>query len=267
MCGMPGLILEEAVTSEPRTLQNAFKGEFLFFLYVIAYIFCHHFMRGDYDLAICEVKMIKLDTKDPTLTVAPPVIKPPEPTARFIVPVTHPEADLAVMAPRLLQLADHAGAGILLLGLCDAPEQELSMRRAVATFRALLNNGSVSATSEVMVGGDWLHLVKAHWRPGDIVVCLDEQPAAVSKKSLSQALARDVDMPILFVSMAQRQEHLQRAWLPQAAAWAGSMAIILGFLILQIQAGDFAGKFTSILQLTTLCIEVALIIGWNALLG
>jgi hypothetical protein len=67
--------------------------------------------------------------------------------------------------------------------------------------------------------------------------------------------------------MERPQEHSQQAQFAQAAALAGSIAIILGFLVLQIQAGNFAGKFTGLFQLAILCIEVGLIIGWNALLG
>jgi hypothetical protein len=141
------------------------------------------------------------------------------------------------------------------------------MRRSLSTFSAVINNGTVPAQTEVVVGRDVASIVKSRWHPGDMVICIEEQPSAFGRKSLQQMLSQDPDMPLYILSGMRTRPDARPAWLFQAAAWIGSLAIIFGFLVLQARIPAWAGSLAPALQIISLPVEVILIMAWNSLLG
>lgn len=211
--------------------------------------------------------MIKLDTNRSLTAMTPEITAQPGGIHRFILPIRDIDTDLASVTRRVEQLARAAGARILLLGLCEDPLEEMVMRRSLSTFSAVINNGAVPAEAEVIVGRDVASIVKSRWQPGDMVVCLEEQPSAFRHKTLKQILSQDPDMPLYILSGSRSHAAARPAWLFQAAAWVGSLAIIFGFLVLQARIPAWSGSLAPALQLISLPIEVFLIMAWNSLLG
>ncbi len=212
--------------------------------------------------------MNKLDVSPPALTISPASFPSLRPVRRLIVLVPSLEIDLALVTGRVWELANPTGARVQFLGLYSDPAQEPSLRRELITMSAMVNNGSVSATAEVAFGKDWVDVVKARSQTGDMIVCLAEHHVGLSRRLLSQILQSELTVPLYILSDLYPQGNVRSKWLPQIAAWAGSIAIILGFFFLQAAVVHLANDWPhTALLLISIPIEFWMILGWNSLFG
>jgi len=203
--------------------------------------------------------MIKLaSTKQPSIVVYNVSQSDPETGRRFIVPVTNPEADLTSITQRVWELANATGARILFLGLCNDAMQELSLRRALATTSAMVNDGHVSAEFEILFGRNWVEEVKSRVQTGDTVVCWHENHAGL--------LRAELVVPVYFITTNHHKERQRSNWYTRAAAWIGSIAIIVFFFFIQVQINQFAKNWVTVMQLLSVAGEFWLIWSWNNLL-
>ena len=189
-----------------------------------------------------------------------------EPAHRLIVLMPYLEADLTPAARRIWELANVMGARVQLIGLYTDAAQEPSLRRGLVTVSAMVNDGKVSAETEIIFGKDWVEAVKSRWQPGDLVVCFAEQRMGLLRKPLSQILQTDLDVPLFIFSRLYPQNDSRSNWAAQIAAWAGFIAIIFGFFLLQIKIDHLAKDWTHIiLPMLSIPVEVWLIWVWNSL--
>jgi len=225
--------------------------------------------------------MNKLDTKHPSLTLssttqpAPwtrshrPDVRSgeprPQPARRLIVLVPFLESDLSAVTRRVWELANATGARVQFLGLYSDAIQELSLRRQLANMSAMVNDGKVSAEAEVILGNDWVEILKPRWQIGDLVVCFAEQRVGLLRKPLSQVLLSDLNVPLFILSDLYHDPHSN--WPKQIAAWMGSIAIIVGFFVLQLKIDHLAKDWTIVLQLLSVLVEFWMIWVWNSLFG
>jgi hypothetical protein len=100
-----------------------------------------------------------------------------------------------------------------------------------------------------------------------MIVCFAEQRAGLSRRPLSQILQSNLDAPLYVLSGLYPQSDARPGWLTQVAAWIGSIAIILGFFLLQIGMEQHAKDWAIALQLLSIPVEFWLIWVWNGLLG
>ncbi|RJP50855.1 MAG: hypothetical protein C4586_05150 [Anaerolineaceae bacterium] len=203
----------------------------------------------------------------PALTVTPASVSHLQPARRLIVLVPRLDADLTAATRRVWELADATGAHVQFLGLYNDPAQEPSLRRELVTMSAMVKDGRVSAEANVILGKDWVAVVKSRWQAGDTVVCFDEQRVGLSRRPLSQILQSDLDVPLYILSGLYPQNDSRSNWPAQAAAWIGSLAIILGFLALQVKTIHLAKEWTITLQLLSIPLEAWSIWVWNSLVG
>lgn len=101
-----------------------------------------------------------------------------------------------------------------------------------------------------------------------MLACYSEEETGVFERPLSDILSTRLRMPIYaFAGLRAEQGHRQSR-LAQAASWAGSLASIGGFLVLQARiVTTIQGWPQSVLMLAALAAEVAVIWLVNSLIG
>lgn len=204
--------------------------------------------------------MLKLNTtKQPSIAVYNASQSDLEPVRRFIIPVTNPDADLSTIARRVWELANATGSRVQFIGLCSDVVHELELRRVLATISAMVNYGNVSAESEIVLGRDWVKSMKSRLQEGDTVVCWEEQHTGL--------LHADLGAPIYFIPEGKSRKTMRSNWLSRAAAWIGSIAILVFFFFIQVEIDHLANGWTTVLQLLSVAGEFWSIWFWNNLFG
>ena len=183
----------------------------------------------------------------------------PEPGCRFVVPVTSLETDLTPITRRVWELANAAGSRVQFLGLCDDAVHELELRRTLATVSAMTNWGNVSAESVILVGRNWLENLRSHVQTGDVIIYWNEQ--------FSKLLHVDLGVPVHVISEMKSRKVARSNSVTQAAAWIGSIAIIVLFFFMQVQIEQLAKGWATIMELLSVAGEFGLIWFWNNLLS
>ena len=209
--------------------------------------------------------MTKLDYQHQSLSLSIAPSLDLESVHRFIVLVPCLEIDLNSVSHRVWELANATGAHVKLLCLCNDAIQEPSLRRRLVTMSAMVNYGNVSAEAEVAFGKDWVGAVKSRWQAGDTIVCFAEQHAGLLQKPLSQILQSDLDVPLYILSGLYPQTDSRPNWAARAAAWLGSIVIIIGFFVLQTRITLLTDWTQTILMLISSVVEVCAIWIWNSL--
>lgn len=210
-------------------------------------------------------KLIDLNT--PALPVAATSGPEFDSVRRLLVVVPSREPDPVLMTSRIWEVANATGSRVQFVGLCSDPVEEPGLRRALVTMSAMLNSTPLVAEVETVVGKDWVEAIRSRWQAGDLVVCPADVRIGFSRRTLSQVLQSGLDAPLYVLTGIYPQSDLRPGWQARAAAWTGSIAILLGFFILQARLGDFAGGWTTTLQLLSIPLEAWSIWAWNRLFG
>ena|ERR1051326_2114502 len=183
----------------------------------------------------------------------------------ILVPV---DLDFRAMTRRIWELAIATGSRIQFLSLCNDAAQEPRLRRELVTLSALIQDGRVCTEVKVEVGTNWLKAVKRNYQAGDRLVCFAEQRTGLLHKPLSQILQGDLDAPVYILSGIAPQNLTKSNWLSQIMAWMGSLGILIGSLLLQIQITSLSqGWAQSTMLILSVIGEISLILGWNRLFG
>ena len=222
--------------------------------------------------------MSKLDSQSTSLTVSPVSVpglaSSPlstrgvrgESGRRLIVLVPTVEADLAPAAQRVWMLANAMGARVQFIGLYTDAAREPGLKRELVTLAAMVKDERVPVEAEIIFGTDWVHAVKSRAQPGDVIVCFAEQRVGVLRRPLSQILQADLGLPLFIFSGLYPQNDSRSTWLIGAAAWGGSIAIIVGFFLLQVRIDHLIKDWVHmILPMLSIPAEVWMIWAWNNL--
>ena len=227
--------------------------------------------------------MNKLDIEYPTLTTHPPRVKSdfsalqsaetpissntkPGPAGRLLALVPT-DTDYSIPMKRIWELATTTGLPIQLIGLCNDPAQEPSLRRELVPISALIRDGRVCVEATVEIGTNWVEVVKRAFQPGDRIVCFAEQQVGLFHRPLSQILRANMKMPVYILSgLSSPEASRSSRWLSQFTAWMGSIGIIAGSALLQIRIAALSQDWaqTTLLILSVIG-EACLIWGWNSL--
>lgn len=207
--------------------------------------------------------MIKLNSNHESLTLSHASWPDYGTARRLMVLVPGPEADLSPVTKRVWELANATVAQVRFLGLCNNAEDELVLKRTLVTASALMNSGGIATDSEVVVCKNWLDAVLSRVQPSDMVVCSQGSGSSSSQKSLSSILQADLGVPLYILSGSQSRVTVHPEWLPGAAAWIGSLAILIAFFWLQVKIDQLVGDWSIPLQLLSIALEFALIWNWN----
>jgi len=209
--------------------------------------------------------MNKLEASPASLKLSP-ALSLQEPAERLIVLISNLEADISAITHKIWELANAMHAQVLFLGLYDDPSQEPRLRRELLTMSAVVRDGKISAQADIILGNNLLETVRTYFRAGDTVVCFAEQRAGLAGKPLTQIFQSDPSMPLYILSGFYRRTDSSSNWPSQLAAWVGSIAMILGMFLLQVQISNPIQDWThTVLLLLSIPIEFWIIWVWNGL--
>ena len=210
--------------------------------------------------------MNKLDVSPPTFTVFPASFSELQPVRRLIVIVPESEVDSALTARKIWELANALESRVQFLGLSKDAEHEPSVRRQVVTLSAMVGDENIPVESKIEIGNDWLNAVKSEWHEGDVIVCYAEHRSGLTRRPLSQILESNLNATVYVLGGFHQEVHMRASWIFDTLAWAGSIAIILGFFWLQSKLGQFSTDWAySTLLYISLFAEAGSIWAWNSL--
>jgi len=204
--------------------------------------------------------MNQIAVKHPVLTSASASLSKPEPARRLIVLLPDLEADYMPAMRRIWELANAQQAHVLLLSLCKDDRHKTSLRRRLITLGAIVQDGRVLVDVNVEAGTNWVAILNQTYQTGDTVVCFAEQRAGVLHKPLSQILQSNLKIPVYVVSGLYPQKPKPN-WLAQILVWSGSLGIIAGFCILQINIVQASKDWFQIIWLSLAIISEFWLIG------
>lgn len=192
-----------------------------------------------------------------------------QPAPRLLVLVPESEVDLAAAAQKIWTIAKSLEGGIQFIGLCKDAANESTLRRQLVTLSAMVGNEHISVKSRVEFGDNWLQAVKPEWRHGDVIACFAEPRSFLSHRSLSQILESNLNATVFVLAgLYQREKSSRFNWTTSAAAWSGSIGLILGFVWLQIKINQLPQDWAqSTLLYLSLFAEAAAIWAWNSFIG
>lgn len=191
---------------------------------------------------------------------------------RLVVLVPAMLTSEAALAQHLWTLAQPRGLPVLFVGRVERVQDEPGMRRRLALLAALTrDNDGVRADFQLAVGGDWLGLLGALWRPGDLVVCHTEQsaPLLALGRTFGQAIANGLQTPVYALSGFCAPEGSEVARLGRHLLfWMGALAIVLLFFLVQINVQRLAQDWVqSLVLMLTVIVEFGVLAGWNSWLN
>jgi hypothetical protein len=186
---------------------------------------------------------------------------------RTIVVIPGPFEEV-LLARRILAMADARGRQILLLGILADASQEVDMRRRLAVLAAFLRASGTRAEIAFEDRRAFLQQLPRYINPPDLVACCAETPAGRFQRPLHDALSDRLGVPLHVLDGDGRPDEQRRSPLRELAPWAASLAVILGFLWLQISvARSGSGSVQTGTLVLTVPVEIFLIHLCNALLG
>ena len=184
---------------------------------------------------------------------------------QLLVLIPDTDADLTPVASRVWEMAGVNGAHVRFLSLFDEAAREPGLRRRLTTLSAQVNDGRVTSDVEVIPGRDWVPAVRSRWQAGDMVICLSDHRTGLRQRPLSQILGSDLDLPLTVLSGITPLEQGRTKWYTQAAVWAGLIAILIGFCLLQARIIQTAGEWSMVLLLGSILVEFGVLWLWNSL--
>jgi len=210
--------------------------------------------------------MTELDSTPPSLTypIAPHFKRGP--TNRLIVLFPAQAADSPNQCRRIWEIAGSFGLNVLLLSLCDDYYEESQLRRQLITMAALIGDSHICVNIQIDRGSDWLRSVKKIYQSGDVIACYAGQRVGLMQKPLHGILRLQWDATIYVLSGDRPIENSKPKSLSQFAFWSGALAIVSGFLWLEVRVTqlpqDWAHNF-----LIYLCVfvEIGILLLWNSI--
>ena len=208
----------------------------------------------------------KLDSIPPSLTYPSTPHFDRGPSSRFIVLFPAQIADHPNQAHRIWEIARSSGLNVLLLSLCSNYDEESQLRRQLVTMAALIGDGHICADIKIEHGNDWVRQVKNIYRPGDVIGCYAEQRVGFMQKLLHEVLRSQLDAPIYILSADQQIKSSEPKWWSQVAFWFGALAIIGGFLLLEVKLVQLPADWAhNLLLYFGVLVEVGLLLLWNSI--
>jgi hypothetical protein len=194
----------------------------------------------------------------------------PQVKNRIIVLLPESLAGNLPLAYKINGMAAHNRRDVLFLTLLEEKEQKLSVTRLMATMKAATAGDQINVAYRLVYQNDWLTVLKDTWRPGDLVVCQQEQSVKAGflrTVPMKEYLQDKLEMPSRTLSGFYHPWNTQaKQWLLGLAFWIGCLVILAGFTLLEIQIDHvMQGLARTALLLTTVAFEVGMLSVWNRL--
>lgn len=210
--------------------------------------------------------MTKLDSIPPSLTYPIPSHFDRGPTSRLIVLFPDQAGDNPNQSRRIWEIASSSGLNVLLLSLCSDPYEESQLRRQLVTMAAMIGDSHICTEIRIEPGNDWVRHVKNIYRSGDVIACYAGQRIGLMQKPLHEVLRTQLDAPIYILSTEQPIKNSKPKFLSQASFWLGSLAILGGFLWLEVQLAQLPQDWAhSLLLYLCVFLEIGILLLWNSI--
>jgi hypothetical protein len=169
---------------------------------------------------------------------------------------------------KIYQMATREGREVFYLALVDGDRQVLGAARSVATLKALVSGGRISAASQVVDAAHWVSTLQALYRPDDVVVCQAEQRVSsgfLRTLPVSDFVCERFQAQVRTISGFYHPERVQIGqWLKQSVYWAGLLAIITAFFMLEVNLDQGVhGAARTVLLITLLITALGVGVFWN----
>ncbi len=187
---------------------------------------------------------------------------------RLIVFVPEGIANETEFAYKVHWIAIREKRDVLYLSLVDDPDQVLPISRSMATMKAITSGSWLTVNSKLVETRQWFAVLKELYRPGDLIVCHEEQTVNVrflKAIPVNTFLQQSLHAPVLTVTGFYHPQHLQRKWwLHEVLNLIGILMIMWLFTGLEVQIeGAARGAAQMVLEMLAVSIEVGSILIWN----
>jgi hypothetical protein len=187
---------------------------------------------------------------------------------RMIVLVPEGLSATSDLAKKVYWMALRDHCDVVYLGFVYDEEKKLSVMRNIATLKALTTGETVRVSSRLTSSDAWNSTLQDMLRPGDIIVCHDEQfirNGLFSSVTIRDMLASTYKGPIYSMNgFYHPWVVLTRKWLWGIVFWAGCLAILAGFSFLEIQVDQTVqGLSKAVLIGVILAFEFSAFWAWN----
>ena len=190
--------------------------------------------------------------------------------SRLLVLVPDLDLDEVDLAQRVWSLAEPRSLPVLYLGITAEPFRESLVRRRLATLAAITRDDRIQVNTRYLPVHKWLEAIHATCRPGDLIVSPPERALSLQSngyRSGRTALSAAAGAPVhllpdsVFDARPDRGRRL-KGWV----FWPVSLAILAGFLWLQVQVDQAAnGSVQLILLSISVLAEGGLLLLWHTL--
>jgi hypothetical protein len=172
------------------------------------------------------------------------------------------------MMNQIYQMATRERCEVFYLALVDGNSKMLAATRSIATLKALVSGGKLSSASRVVDASHWLETLREIYRSGDMIVCQAEQQVRSGlfrTRPASEVVRAELHAPVSTISGFYHPEDLQVGrWLNRLIYWAGLLAIVGLFFLLEIRLDQgIHGTARSVLLAALLLATLAAGIAWN----
>ncbi len=191
---------------------------------------------------------------------------------RFIILVPEGLAGSLELAKKAYWLALRQHLDVLFLVSVREEDEHLTAARRMVTMVQLVSSESAGIHAEYVLTNQWFETLKNICVPGDRIVCHAEQLVRVNtfrSIPVQNWLDQQITSPIQAVSgFYHPWKTLVNHWLVGLALWAGFLAILACFSLLEIQMDQAStGLAHSIVLFVLVTLEIGSLWVWNRLLS
>jgi hypothetical protein len=210
--------------------------------------------------------MTQLDSRPPSLAYPIASHSDHQPVRRLIVLFPASEPDAPDLSHRIWEIARSLKADVLLLSLSNDYEEEARLRRNLITMAAVIKDPDVGTDILIKRGHDWVGQVRKVFRAGDVIACCEGQQSGFMQRPLDQVLKSSLEAPIYLLPGYQPFKNPASSLILKAASWAGSLAIIGGFLWQEMKIVQLPQDWLHTASIYVyIVVEIILILLWNSL--
>lgn len=188
--------------------------------------------------------------------------------ARLVVLLPESLAGDIEFARKIYAMAVQARKDVLYLTLLERPDNILTTSRRIATMKAVTESDLVHVGCLQVPAGRWLEKLREILRPDDTVVCHDKQyvrQGAFRSVMAADFLVSTIPNEIILVrGYYKPQKVLIVEWLRSIIFWLGSLGILGGFSLLELQITvSLKGASNKLALAAVLALEFGAVWIWN----
>jgi hypothetical protein len=193
--------------------------------------------------------------------------------ANRVVVVLQDVSQEALLASRILDLAQKRGLGVLLVGIVPdlSTQSDAELRRQLVRVAAFLKDAA-SAQRDMPVeirmdgGARWLDAVRYLVQPGDLLACCSDWNVGRLQRPLNDVLGAGLRMPVYVFGDLGAPRLDRKQGLARFTGWVASLASVGGFCIVSARIVlATQGAAQSVLLLAALAVEIGVIYFVNSL--